>query len=70
MVELMDVGLKGRWVSFCVQQHMYVGFLYGQAWHGYWSQCVSSASSLQLFKTPSTPSIFDTCGGSGFREFQ
>ena len=32
--ELMGVGIKEWRVSFCVQQHMYVGFSYGQAWHG------------------------------------
>ena len=57
-VELMDVGLKEWWVSFCVQQRMYVGFLYGQAWHGYWSWCVSLTSLLHLSKHlehPPTP---------------
>ena len=32
--ELMGVGIKEWRVSFCVQQRMYVGFSYGQAWHG------------------------------------
>ena len=50
LAELMDVGLKERQVSFRVQQHMYVGFSYGQAWHGKQGQCVSLAISLHLSK--------------------
>ena len=30
----MDVGIKEWRVSFHIRQRMYIGFSYGQAWHG------------------------------------
>ena len=70
LAELMDVGLKERQVSFRVQQHMYVGFSYGQAWHSKQGRCVSSTILSTPLKTPGTPSSqSDACGG-GFREFR
>ena len=68
----MDVGIKEWRVSFRMfgVGHMFF-FSYGQAWHGKQGRCVSSTSSLHLFKTPEKPSSKSyTCGGGGLHKYQ